>query len=320
MESTNQRPRVVEVLKFMGIFLSSLLIMGFVFIGQKTVSEMEDELLLAQIDSLEVQVANYQNRENVLANTLFYADSSLKLLKKLSELEDRLISMKRQGLEGDFGLIGLEGEIQSELRGVQAALTQLSRTQYEKGENLPYRNVDLIKGYNEHLFETYNLLLREKQFKRAAVKGKSDNDESDSDDLEEMQRLVELQREQLEKQQIENQFSGQIDRLSLENENCSSKLESAQVNLEATKNTLLELRRTVNKGKEVVATQAPAILTHSRDLINYTNSLDGIVQRIKGIGDRQDKESLEKLIKSYKQLADELESNASQLSRLNAQL
>lgn len=319
MKPTNQRSRTVEALKFLGIFACSLLIMSFVFISQSGISQQEDELMLAEIDSLQAQISIYESREKMLANTLYYADSTLGLMQKLGDLEDQIISLKRQGLEGDFGLISLEGEIQAEQRSIQGALIQLGRAQNENISNVPLRNIDLVRGYREQLVETYKLLLREKEFKRVAVLGKQQN-QSDEDDLAEMQRLVEAQKEQLEKQQLENQYTGQIDKLSMEKAGCDTRLAATQNTLQVAKNNLANLQNTISNSKQIVATQAPSILTHSRDLISYTSNLDGIVSRIKGIGDRQDREQLEKLIKSYQQVAKALEANASQLNLLNAQL
>lgn len=308
MKATNQKDQTVEILKFSGILLVSMLLMGFAFFGGTSVlPRAEKDNLQARITELQDSLRTMENRDKRMAAVLYYADSLYKLLEAYNKLEQDLINLRTATTStvnplAEDQALQIKAKMDEVIKDMRTVQDRLREDRYQEG--IPYLPANLVSGTSNNFVKALDIIIAEKKFKRLTLLGNSSNMASLEEENEKLQEELALER-------TKQQYESQISTLQGASQDCSGKLASCEASLAAKNGLLLQCKSTLS-------VLGPGMLTHSTNLTTHTTALNKVVNDM--TINNKNKKEIQRLIGEYNKIADQLLQAGQQMNGLAAKL
>ena len=295
MKPINQKDQTKQILIFTGIMLSVLLLSGFIFGGGVGVAKQQTEIAKSENVVLQDSLKDLED-----------INGKIQALITITDELDSLLDLHKRKTE-EYEKLYKEGQEFADQSIIRAQIRDLeTRIEIRKGEmpSIGFTDSELDKILFTKFKRNYDDLYLNARVQLAGISTGGTNKEQ-----EQLSEIDEL-RKQLEAQQQAN--------VAIQKDNQISSQASTITNLQTQK---MSLETKVSNAAQIVAVTGPALSNQSRDIKQQVQNIkEYILKYVKGPRDRDDKTTLVGMLESIIPITNQLDQNAQQLNRLNAQL
>ncbi len=319
MKASNQKERTSELLKFIGLMVSVFLLSSFILFSNQGIPKSENKKLTKENEELKAQIAQFQLRELELAALAYYADSTFRKLQELKSLETEVTQFKASNPDFEQSVslrTSLQTRLSSLLSQINGSINKLKEPSIDTSSSVPVSQ--LVQRVKDSYAIILNNAKTEKEVRLLTALGQlraaTDVEKlALQEELEAQQKLLAQQQAQVEAATIQQSLQGQVQQTQGQLSNVQGQLSTCQTSLSSLRTTMTTLR-------SQLALNNQALAIESQKTINANSQLSAIINRIRGIGDRKDREDLITLDKDFSSISQQLQEISKNLKAVEAGL